>query len=93
LRCSSTSPLVERFRGGGLDVCVVLDGPSQSLPVGVDVSAHRVVQESLTNALKYAAGRTASLRLTRAPTVLEIRASTTSSPGTVGHSGDRRRDG
>lgn len=92
MRCPSTSPLVERFRGGGLDVCVVLDGPLQSLPVGLDVSAYRVVQESLTKALKYAAGRTASLRLTRTPTVLEIRASDTSSPGTVGGSRDRRRD-
>ena len=70
----------------------MLDGPLQSLPVGLDVSAYRVVQESLTKALTYAAGRTASLRLTRTPTVLEIRASDTSSPGTVGGSRDRRRD-
>jgi hypothetical protein len=93
LRCPSTSPLVERFRGGGLDVCVVLDGPLQSLPVGLDVSAYRVVQESLTKALKYAAGRPdrvasphAYAHRARDPCLRHEQ------PGTVGGSGDRRRD-
>jgi signal transduction histidine kinase len=46
--------LVETFRAGGLLVEAQLDLPVQELPGGVDVSAYRVVQELLTNALRYA---------------------------------------
>jgi signal transduction histidine kinase len=48
--------LVESFRASGLEVQADLDLPAASLPGGVDVSAYRVVQELLTNALKYADG-------------------------------------
>ncbi len=48
--------LVATFRGNGLDVQADLVLPTAPLPGGVDVSAYRVVQELLTNALKYADG-------------------------------------
>ncbi len=48
--------LVESFREGGLAVDAALDLPRDPVPGGVDVSAYRVVQEALTNALKYGAG-------------------------------------
>lgn len=48
--------LVEGFRTGGLAVDASLALPDRPVPGGVDVSAYRVVQEALTNALKYAAG-------------------------------------
>lgn len=48
--------LVEEFRDGGLDVDARLAMPTVTVPGGVDVSAYRVVQEALTNALKYGAG-------------------------------------
>jgi signal transduction histidine kinase len=48
--------LVEGFRDGGLELDASLDLPDRPVPGGVDVSAYRVVQEALTNALKYAAG-------------------------------------
>ncbi len=48
--------LVESFRDGGLDVQARLDLPGAPVPGGVDVSAYRVVQETLTNALKYGVG-------------------------------------
>jgi len=79
--------LVERFRDDGLAIDLELDGQLRPLPVGLDVSAYRIVQEALTNALKYAADRTASLRLTSTPTTLLIRTSNASSPGTIGGSG------
>ena len=81
------SELVEDFRDSGLEVTLELDGSLQPLPVGLDVSAYRIVQEALTNALKYAADRTACLRLSRTPTMLLIRATnktdktTTAEPG------------
>ena len=48
--------LVERLRKGGLDVDAELDLAGHSLPGGVDVSAYRVVQEALTNAVRHGAG-------------------------------------
>jgi signal transduction histidine kinase len=48
--------LVESFRSGGLAVEASLALPAEPVPGGVDVSAYRVVQEALTNALKHGAG-------------------------------------
>ncbi|HET6625303.1 MAG TPA: histidine kinase [Nocardioidaceae bacterium] len=82
------SELVARFRDSGLDIDFELDGPLRELPAGLDVSAYRIVQEALTNALKYAADRATSLRLTSTPTTLQIRTSNVSGdPGSVGGSG------
>lgn len=41
-------------RGAGLVVTVTEEGERTSLPVGVDVSAYRIVQEALTNTLRHA---------------------------------------
>lgn len=48
--------LVDTFRDSGLQVEADLALPALPMPGGVDVSAYRVVQELLTNALKYADG-------------------------------------
>jgi signal transduction histidine kinase len=49
--------LVAGFRARGLDVDASLHLPSPPLPGGIDVSAYRLVQEALTNALKHGSGR------------------------------------
>ncbi len=46
--------LVERARGAGLPVDVVVTGEARALQPGPDLCAYRVVQESLTNVLKHA---------------------------------------
>lgn len=46
--------LVERARGAGLPVDVVISGEVRELQPGPDLCAYRVVQESLTNVLKHA---------------------------------------
>lgn len=53
--------LVERFRTGGLVVTLDLSEPVPAVPSGVDVSAYRIVQETLTNAMRYSADRTAAV--------------------------------
>ena len=46
--------LVRGLRASGLPVEVSIEGEPIALPPGVDVSAYRIVQEALTNALKHA---------------------------------------
>jgi signal transduction histidine kinase len=53
--------LVDRFRGDGLRVDLEMDDRLPALPAGLDVSAYRIVQEALTNALRYAADGTVRL--------------------------------
>jgi signal transduction histidine kinase len=47
-------PLLQDVRNAGLHVDLEVDGDPFPLPQGIDVSAYRIVQEGLTNALKHA---------------------------------------
>jgi signal transduction histidine kinase len=46
--------LVERARAAGLPVALIVEGERRPLPEGVELAAYRVVQEAITNAIKYA---------------------------------------
>ncbi|NUT35457.1 MAG: two-component sensor histidine kinase [Hamadaea sp.] len=46
--------LLERVRQAGTSVELRVDGASRPLPVSVDISAYRIVQEALTNTMKHA---------------------------------------
>jgi signal transduction histidine kinase len=48
------SSLVDQFVEAGLPATLELAGPVRELPAGVGLSAYRIVQEALTNALKHA---------------------------------------
>lgn len=49
-------PLIDRFAFAGLPVEVRISGEPRPLPAGIDVTAYRIIQEALTNALKHGDG-------------------------------------
>ena len=64
--------LVSRAAGSGLDVTLRLEGPVDEVSAPVAATAYRVVQESLTNALRYAAGSRVSVLLRGDAEALEV---------------------
>lgn len=60
---ASLDRLVAEMRDAGLFVDLDVNGAGADLPPGVDLSAYRIVQESLTNVLKHAGPATARVTL------------------------------
>ncbi|MER6292341.1 sensor histidine kinase [Streptomyces althioticus] len=63
--------LVDNARANGLDVA--LDAEPGAVPAPVELAAYRIVQESLTNALKHASPGRVGVSLRRSADALEIR--------------------
>ena len=53
--------LVRQVRGAGLDASLTVSGEAAELAPGLDMSAYRIVQEALTNALRHAPGSRVSV--------------------------------
>jgi signal transduction histidine kinase len=64
--------LLDEIGRAGLPVELHVDGEPFTLPRGIDVSAYRIVQEGLTNALKHARASNADVTLRYAPEELQI---------------------
>ncbi|MEV0845116.1 histidine kinase [Streptomyces sp. NPDC049954] len=55
--------LLDGVRGAGLDVACAVTGARRALSPGVELSAYRIVQESLSNVLRHAPGATVTIEL------------------------------
>ena len=64
--------LIQRTRGVGLDVSLMVDGDLQGLPASVSSTAYRIVQEGLTNAVKHAAASQIDVLIRRDDTNLVV---------------------
>jgi signal transduction histidine kinase len=64
--------LVEDLTEAGLAVTLDVEGDEQDLPVGIDLTAFRIVQEALTNTLKHTVEARAQVVLRYSPTELVV---------------------
>jgi len=71
-RLGDLPQLVAQVREAGLPVELSVEGNPRDLPVGLELSAFRIVQEALTNALKHAGDARATVRVRYSPDSLEI---------------------
>jgi signal transduction histidine kinase len=69
---SGLSNLVASFRRSGMRIDHEVDGSVRPLPPATDVTAYRVVQESLTNVGKHAGDAAARVRFSFGPAALHI---------------------
>ena len=69
---ATLEPLLDAFGRAGLPVRLQVDGDSAPLPRGLDLSAYRIIQEGLTNALKHAHASHADVRVRYEPDELLI---------------------
>ncbi|MFI0481331.1 sensor histidine kinase [Actinomadura sp. 9N215] len=65
--------LVAGYRAAGLPVRLEIAGEPLDLPGGVELSAYRIIEEALTNALKHAGATLATVRLRYGGADLEVR--------------------
>jgi signal transduction histidine kinase len=66
------STLVAQVREAGLPVDLRVEGERRDLPVGIELSAYRIVQEALTNALKHAGDARATVHVRYGAESLEL---------------------
>jgi signal transduction histidine kinase len=64
--------LVEQAREGGLPVELRIEGNAIELPAGIDLTAYRLVQEGLTNAMKHADASRAEVLVTYGDDQVEV---------------------
>ncbi|MFE4632181.1 sensor histidine kinase [Streptomyces sp. NPDC056773] len=69
---SRLSPLIDRIAFAGLPVEVRISGEPRPLPAGIDVTAYRIIQEALTNALKHGDGVKAEVTVRYADQALRV---------------------
>jgi len=81
---SRLGDLVDAARAAGLDVTCDVSGPAAALSPSVDLTAYRIVQEALTNAVRHAPGAAASVQVRYAPDSVAIEVSNTAPASPAG---------
>ena len=71
-RIGDVPSLISQVRAPGCPVDLVIDGEQRELPAGIELSAYRIVQEALTNALRHAGDAQRSRQHPLRPEALEI---------------------
>ena len=69
---ASVDALVEQISGAGLPVHLHVEGEPIALPTGIELSAYRIIQEGLTNALKHGRASRADVTLRYIRDALEV---------------------
>ncbi|MET8970867.1 sensor histidine kinase [Streptomyces hydrogenans] len=64
--------LLDRVRAGGLDVRYETSGGLTGLPAPLAATAYRIAQEALTNTVRHARARTATVRIDRTGALLTV---------------------
>jgi signal transduction histidine kinase len=65
--------LLDSARSGGVRVTSSVSGTARALPQGIDLSAYRILQEALSNAMRHAPGAAVRVELAYAPSALVIK--------------------
>jgi signal transduction histidine kinase len=71
-RLDQLDALVSATSRAGLPTTVAVSGAPRPLPPSLDLTAYRIVQESLTNALRYAGPAEATVAITYSPTEVQL---------------------
>ncbi len=79
--------LLTTVTAAGLPATVHIGGAHRPLPPAVDLAAYRIVQESLTNAIRHAGPATVTVRLTYEPHQLQVEVADTGAGGAASSDG------
>jgi len=80
---SRLDDLLASVRASGLPVTCEISGPEAALPPGVDLTAYRIIQEALTNALRHAPGSAATVAIARETVCLSVQVTNTAPPASA----------
>ena len=69
---SQLDALVDRARAAGADVRLLVQGDPCPLPPGIDLSAYRIIQEGLTNALRHSGASEVTIAVRHHPEELQV---------------------
>ncbi len=64
--------LIDRTREAGIGASLVVTGGARELPPGVETSIYRIVQEALTNVVRHARAKHATVTLLYTPETLDV---------------------
>jgi signal transduction histidine kinase len=81
---SRLADLVDTVRDAGLVVTCQVSGPVAEVPPGVGLTAYRILQEALTNALRHAPGAAAAVRVICAPGEVTVEVRNAARPASSG---------